>query len=113
MTLVYYDNYPAAFYRIPKYVYKINETVGISNDAIVLYGIILDRASLSRKNGWLDNEGKTYVYLSHDDAADIMRTTAEKTKEYFGELEESGLIEIKTREDRASLIYPKVALGGY
>ena len=113
MVLVYYDNYPTPYYRVPKYVYKIDETKELSWGAMLLYGVVLDRASLSRKNGWLDKEGKTYVYLSPKEGAEIMRTSPEAIKAFLEELLQSGLLEIKEQEDRASRIYPKVVLGDY
>ena len=33
----------------------------MSTDAKTLYGILLDRMSLSVKNGWLDEQGRVYI----------------------------------------------------
>ena len=46
------DSY--AFYRIPKLLFTENEFSGLSIEAKTVYGILLDRMSMSAKNGWLD-----------------------------------------------------------
>ena len=54
-----------SFFRIPKAqaLFTEKEFASLSTDAKLLYGILLDRISLSKKNGWIDGDG--YVYL-HD-----------------------------------------------
>ena len=55
MELSYYYGYEAeqfSFYRIPKLLFTDSRFSGISTDAKLLYGILLDRMSLSMKNGW-------------------------------------------------------------
>lgn len=51
-----------SFYRIPKALFTEPNFRELSTDAKVLYGILLDRMSLSLKNQWLDllgSEGKS------------------------------------------------------
>ena len=43
------------FYRIPKLLFTDTHFKGLSNDAKLLYGLMLDRMSLSIKNGWQDD----------------------------------------------------------
>ena len=43
------------FYRIPKLLFTDKRFKGLSTDAKVLYGLMLDRMSLSIKNGWIDD----------------------------------------------------------
>ena len=43
-----------SFYRIPKLLFQDSRFQPLSTDAKTLYGILLDRMSLSVKNGWLD-----------------------------------------------------------
>lgn len=40
------------FYRVPKVLFTNERFWNISADAKMLYGILLDRMSLSAKNGW-------------------------------------------------------------
>ena len=49
-----------AFYRIPKVLFTDNRFQKISTEGRVLYGLLLDRVSLSRENGWIDEEGRVY-----------------------------------------------------
>lgn len=41
-----------SFYRVPRLLIKDKRFKGLSNDAKLLYGLMLDRMSLSMKNGW-------------------------------------------------------------
>ena len=43
------------FYRVPKVLFTNERFWNISADAKMLYGILLDRMSLSAKNGWIDS----------------------------------------------------------
>ena len=47
-----------AFYRVPRLLIKDERFKGLSSDAKLLYGLMLDRMSLSMKNGWLDEENR-------------------------------------------------------
>ena len=52
-----------AFYRIPKLLVTDERFQGISTDAKLLYGLLLDRMSLSLENGWVDEENRAYIYF--------------------------------------------------
>ena len=47
-----------SFYRIPKVLFTDPQFKPLSTDAKVLYGILLDRMSLSVKNHWLDEQSR-------------------------------------------------------
>ncbi len=113
VALVYYDNYPVKFFKLPKFIYETEELNDLSNDAAVLYGFILDMANLSKSKGFVDKEGRTYVYLSPSRGAKIMRTYPERIEEWLNELVLAGLIELHEREEQDNVIYPKIAIGGY
>ena len=49
------------FYRVPKVLFTNERFWNISADAKMLYGILLDRMSLSAKNGWIDKNGRVYI----------------------------------------------------
>ena len=51
-----------AFYRVPRLLIKDERFKGLSSDAKLLYGLMLDRMSLSMKNGWLDEEREHYYF---------------------------------------------------
>ena len=52
------------FFRIPKVILTDEKYVGLSEDAMLLYGILLDRRSLSERNDWRDKKGDVFVYCT-------------------------------------------------
>ena len=65
MTLDYFYGQAGelfSFYRIPKALFLESRFQNLSTDAKTLYGILLDRMSLSAKNGWLDEQGRVSGY---------------------------------------------------
>ena len=59
-----------SFYRIPKLLFTNDYFKALSNDAKILYGLMLDRMSLSVKNQWFDEENKAYIYFSEEKVFD-------------------------------------------
>ena len=55
------------FYRIPKALMTEESFKVLTSDAKILYGLMLDRMSLSLKNGWFDEDGRVYIYYSIED----------------------------------------------
>lgn len=53
-----------SFYRIPKALFTDAQFKDLSTDAKVLYGILLDRMSLSLKNHWLDEQNRVYIIFT-------------------------------------------------
>ena len=53
-----------SYFRIPKALFQDHRFRHLSTDARTLYGILLDRMSLSAKNGWLDEQGRVYIILA-------------------------------------------------
>lgn len=47
-----------SFYRIPKMLFKDSAFKCISAEAKILYGLMLDRMSLSMKNRWVDDRNR-------------------------------------------------------
>lgn len=64
MTLDYFYGQSGelfSYFRIPKALFQDHRFRQLSTDARTLYGILLDRMSLSVKNGWLDEQGRVYI----------------------------------------------------
>src|SRR5699024_4412781 len=103
-----------AFYRIPKALFTDSAYRGISTDTKVLYGLLLDRMSLSARNDWLDGLGRVDIVFT---VGAIMENLAWGNKKAVGllrELEtEAGLIE-RRRQGRGkpNLIYVKNFIEG-
>ena len=100
-----------SFYRIPKLLFTEEYFKKISVEAKVLYGLMLDRMSLSMKNQWFDTEGRAYIYYSLDDIMDAMGCSNKKAISIMKELDiESGigLIEKKRQgQGKPTMIYLK------
>ena len=79
----------------------------------MLYGLMLDRMSLSAKNGWIDAESRVYIYFSIEDTMDLLRIGRNKAVKIMSELDEKtgiGLIERKRQgQGKPALIYVKTS----
>ncbi len=100
------------FFRIPRLLFLAPEFQSLSNDAKLLYSILLDRASLSAANSWVDRQGRVYVYYG---VALIQRSIGcakVKALQLLHELEAHGLIERqKQGQGKPSKIYVKLIQG--
>lgn len=98
-----------SFYRIPKALYTEPNFRELSTDAKVLYGILLDRMSLSLKNQWLDAQNKVYIIFTVEEIMDALNCANQKATRLMVELEkQAGLIERKRQGlGRPNLIYVK------
>ena len=97
-----------AFYRIPKVLFTDDRFQGISTEGKVLYGLLLDRVSLSRENGWIDTEGRVYIIFTLTSIRKAMNCAEKSAIKYLQELEAFGLIErIKQGQGKPALIYVK------
>ena len=95
-----------SFYRIPKALFLESRFQNLSTDAKTLYGILLDRMSLSAKNGWLDEQGRVFIIFTIEDVKRALCCADNKATKLLRELEEFGLIERKRRGlGRPSLVY--------
>lgn len=59
-----YESEQFSFYRIPKVLFTDPYFRELSTDAKVLYGLMLDRMSLSERNRWFDEEGRVYIIFT-------------------------------------------------
>ena len=97
-----------AYFRIPKALFQDSRFRQLSTDARTLYGILLDRMSLSAKNGWLDEQGRVYIIYTVREVQESLCCAEHKAVKLFRELEQADLIERKRRGlGKPSLIYVK------
>lgn len=75
------------FYRVPKVLFTNERFWNISADAKMLYGILLDRMSLSAKNGWIDKNGRVYIIFTIDEAKMALNCAEQKAIKLLSELE--------------------------
>ena len=97
------------FYRVPKVLFTNERFWNISADAKMLYGILLDRMSLSARNGWIDENGRVYIIFTIDEAKSALNCAEQKAIKLLSELEKkAGLIERKRQGlGKPNLIYVK------
>ena len=97
-----------SYFRIPKALFQDHRFRQLSTDARTLYGILLDRMSLSAKNGWLDEQGRVYIIYTVREVQESLCCAEHKAVKLFRELEQADLIERKRRGlGRPSLIFVK------
>ena len=100
MTLDYFYGQAGelfSFFRIPKALFQEQRFQNLSTDAKTLYGILLDRMSLSVKNEWFDKKGRVFIIFTIEDVKRTFRCADNKATRLLRELEEFGLIERKRR----------------
>lgn len=99
------------FYRIPKVLFTSDVFHGLSSDAKVLYGLMLDRMSLSLKNQWLDEMNRVFIYFTLEDVMKYMNCGHNKGVRIMAELDSEkgiGLIErVKQGLGKPTKIYVK------
>lgn len=84
------DSEQFAFYKIPKVLFTDPRFNGISTEAKIMYGVMLDRVSLSRKNGWIDENGNVYIQFTLSEMMEYFHWTKYKIYEILKELDTSG-----------------------
>ena len=111
MTLDYFYGQAGelfSFFRIPKALFQEQQFQNLSTDAKTLYGILLDRMSLSVKNEWFDKKGRVFIIFTIEDIKRTLRCADNKATRLLRELEGFGLIERKRRgQGKPCLVYVK------
>ena len=82
----------ASYIPLPRFLLLDEELQGISNDAKVLYALLLDRASISRQNGYIDPDGTIRLYFTVEQVQKKLHRSRQSATRIFRELEYSGLI---------------------
>ena len=99
------------FYKLPKELIKDKNFKVLSSDAKLLYSLMLDRMSLSIKNGWIDKENRVYIYYKVKDIMEDLGCASEKCMKIIAELDSKkgiGLIEKKRQGfGKPDIIYVK------
>ena len=84
---------PAASYvPLPRFLLQDETLCDISNDAKVLYALLLDRASISRQNGYVEPDGTIRLYFTLEQAQTKLHRSRQSATRIFRELEYNGLI---------------------
>ncbi len=97
------------FYRIPKRLFTDSTFADLSSAAKVLYGLMLDRMSLSVSNEWKDDQDRVFIYFTLTEIQELMNCGHNKAVRLLAELDSIkgiGLIErVKQGMGRPNRIY--------
>ncbi len=89
------------FVRVPKVFFTDKEHFGgLSNEAKLLYGLLLERMSLSRKNNWIDKHNRVYIIFPVEEIEESLDVGHEKALNLLKELDDQsgiGLVKKKRR----------------
>ena len=105
------DSDQYSFYRIPKLLFTEEYFSSLSCEAKVLYGLMLDRMSLSLKNKWFDDQNRAYIIFTIEDVMEFLNCKSQKAVKIMKELDAEdgiGLIEkIRQGFGKPNIIYVK------
>ncbi len=86
------DSPAASYIPLPRFL-LVDETLqDLSNDAKVLYALLLDRASISKVNGYVEPDGTIRLYFTVEEAMKKLHRSRQCVTRTFQELESHRLI---------------------
>ena len=115
LELEYYYGQEAeqfTFYRLPKALIIDPRFKDISNSAKLLYGLMLDRMSLSARSGWFDEENRVYIKYSIKSIMEDLNCSKTTAVTLLKELQNIGLVDVMQRNGLANIIYVKNFVSG-
>ena len=92
-----YLKFPLGLLAEPKYR-------DMSLEAKMIYSLLLNRLTLSQRNGWINDNGEVYLIYTREDAADTLNLSYKKTIAAFKELIAADLL-LEQRQGRG---YPNL-----
>ena len=96
------------FVRVPKVLFTDKEHFGgLSNEAKLLYGLLLERMGLSRKNNWIDKHNRVYIIFPVEEIEEILDVGHEKALNLLKELDDQSGIGL-VRKKRRGLGLPSI-----
>lgn len=116
------DNFDKRFYRVPDALFS-EPYRNLSNDARILYAILLSRTELSKKNAkialkrnqhrWMDDQGNLYIVCPLKELQSRLGFSTSKASRILHQLVDADLIEIiKQGQGKANLIYIGIPTDG-
>ena len=102
-----------SYIAIPKVLFMSPQYQSLSAEAKLLYGLLDDRSSLSKKNGdaWKNKRGEYFVYFTQEEVMKKLGCGHDKATKIMRELERAGLIERKNQgQGRPKMLVVKSAM---
>ena len=94
------------FLKLPKAMFANEKYRQLSSDAKLAYALLYDRLSLSKLNGWINENDEVYLIYTREELAQALGLTYKKAIAAFRELTEAGLIcETRSGRGMANKIY--------
>ncbi len=82
-----------SFIKLPSVLFTDERFSGLTNDMKLLYALMLDRVTLSVKNGWVDSKGRVYISFPLAEIEERLHVASQKASRLLKALEKAGLIE--------------------
>lgn len=96
------------FIQVPRFLFTNPDFRSLKSDSKILYSLMLDRMSLSRKNEWFDEENRVFIIFTLEEMMESIGCGHSKCVELLKELSSFGLIERKKRGlGKPDIIYVK------
>lgn len=86
------DCIDCSFLRIPKALFAKEKYKGLSLETKLVYGFLLDRLSLSMRNGWINEKDEVFLIYAREAMAEDLGISYKKATKAFKELSACGLI---------------------
>lgn len=86
------------FYRVPKVLFTEPVFKRLSTDAKILYGLLLDRMQLSIRNGWIDEDGRVFIYYTVESIMEALACGNKKAGQLLTELDDQKGIGLISRK---------------
>ena len=94
------------FLQLPWLLIKDEQFKKLSDSSKILYSLLLNRTSLSAKNGWVDDNGNIYIIYTIEQIMEDLCCAAEKATKVMKELKDIGLIKsIRRGLGKPNLLY--------
>ena len=94
------------YFVIPQMLILDEQFSILSDRAKILYCVMLDRSSMSARNGWIDDQGRVYIIMARDEIMEKMGCSHTTAHKYIQELIDFGLIKKQKRgQGKPDVIY--------
>ncbi len=95
-----------SFFQYPEFLLNLP----ISQTGKIIYMLLYDRARLSQKNNWMDENGRIFVIFPVKELAKKLEKSETTIKTALNELDEAGLLHCDVCKEALEGFYPRDSL---